>query len=103
MVFVYIHQDIKTAWQLTQDRELVKKRSIDRNGFIETCKLINANLTKIFSTFHDNNKFAFWVFKKNGDSLNSTSEAFFYDSFEKGNIKADIENILNQNYNIEEL
>jgi predicted ABC-type ATPase len=38
---VYIVQDTKVAWELTQARELVRKRAIEKSGFVETCSKIN--------------------------------------------------------------
>ncbi len=75
VVIVYIVQEAGAAWELTQARELVKKRAIERKGFIETCNRINANLYKIFKAHKDNPKFSFWIINKQGhiDLRNATA------------------------------
>lgn len=50
VIVVYIVQDTKMAWELTRARELVKKRAIEKQGFIETCNKINANLLRLESS-----------------------------------------------------
>ncbi len=103
VIVIYIHQDIKSAWKLTQDRELVKKRSIERKGFLRTAQQINDTLAGIFDDHRTNEKFAFWVIKKNGAPGMEDSEVMFYEGLDgKGDIK-DIEKILRQQYNIEEI
>jgi len=66
VIVVYIVQDAALAWKLTQARELVKKRAIERTGFIETCKKINLNLLNIFKKHKNNVKFSFWLIDKQG-------------------------------------
>lgn len=104
VIVVYVHQDINSAWKLTQDRELVKKRAIERTGFIETCQKITTSLRKIFATFSDNSHFAFWIVKKNGAPGTENSDLIFYDHIDQpSSDKAAIERILNEEYNVEEL
>lgn len=104
VVVLYVHQDINSAWKLTQDRELVKKRGIRRDGFIDTCTKITTSLQKIFTTFSDNPHFAFWIVKKNGSPGTENSDLVFYDHMdhETGN-KAAIEQILAEEYNVSEI
>lgn len=102
VIILYIHQDIKSAWNLTQDRELVKKRGIERTGFIETCKKMNSSLKKIFSSFAGNENFAFWVVKKNGAPGLENATTVLYD-YMSGTPRRDIESILNEEYNVNEL
>ncbi len=75
VIVVYIVQEANAAWELTQARELVKKRSIERKGFVETCNKINANLLKIFKTHNGDDKFSFWIINKRGhkDLRNATA------------------------------
>jgi hypothetical protein len=75
VIIVYIVQEADAAWELTQARELVKKRAIERKGFIETCNKINANLLKILKAHKDNSKFSFWIINKRGhkDLRNATA------------------------------
>ncbi len=51
VIVLYVHQDVASAWKLTQDRELVKKRSIEKIGFIKTCQNITLSLKAIFKSF----------------------------------------------------
>lgn len=103
VIVIYIHQDIESAWRLTQDRELVKKRAIERDGFIQTCQMIHANLRKVFAAFSSHDKFAFWAIKKNGAPGLENSEMVVYDH----SIEADpegrskVEELLSTEYNIE--
>ncbi|MDB5178105.1 MAG: zeta toxin family protein [Patescibacteria group bacterium] len=66
-IIVYLVQDAQKAWELTQARELVKKRSIERKGFLETCNKINVNLLEIFQVHKDNPNFEFWLINKQGE------------------------------------
>ena len=74
VVVVYIVQTPDVAWELTQARELVKKRAIEKKGFIETCNKINANLLNIFLSHKTNPNFRFWIINKHGqpDVSNAT-------------------------------
>jgi len=100
---IYIHQDIKSAWQLTQDRELVKKRSIEKAGFINTSRAINSSLQKIFGAFCKNDGFTMWIIKKNGLPGYENSEFILYDNAEMKASKNAIETVLSEEYNIKEL
>ncbi len=102
VVVIYIHQDVQSAWKLTQDRELVKKRAIEKEGFIETCKKINANLRKVFVTFAEDKSFAFWIIKKNGAPGMENATTVLYDGPD-GKERSDIEAILETDYNVSQL
>jgi predicted ABC-type ATPase len=102
VIVIYIHQDIQSAWQLTKDRELVKKRSIERQGFIETCQKITVNLKKIFTNFADNKSFAFWIVQKHGEPGLENATTVLYEG-PNGEIREEVESVLNANYNIDEL
>ena len=103
VLVIYIYQDAHSAWQLTKDRELVKKRSIEKDGFIKTCQSINKNLHDIFQTFHKSDEFTFWIIKKNGAPGMESSELVIYDHQENvGNVK-EIESVLDGEYNLEEI
>ena len=71
---IYIVQDIDKAWELTEAREIVKKRGIEREGFLQTCEKINKNLLNIFIAHKNNSAFTFWVIDKRGatDMANAT-------------------------------
>lgn len=103
VIVLYVHQDIKSAWRLTQDRELVKKRAIERSGFIDTCQRITLSLRKIFTAFQGNQHFAFWIVKKNGAPGTENSELILYDYLDDASDKSTVEQILNEDYNISEL
>lgn len=102
VIVLYVHQDISSAWKLTQDRELVKKRAIERNGFIKTCQSITISLRRIFDSFRDNPLFAFWVVKKNDAPGMENSDMFLYDIKNSNDEDRDaVEQILNESYNID--
>lgn len=104
VIVLYVHQDIASAWKLTQDRELVKMRAIERVGFIDTCQKISASLKNIFDSFRDNTNFAFWIVKKNGAPGTEDSEMFFYDYMDpESGDRATIERILDEGYNIDKI
>ena len=103
VIVIYIHQDMKTAWELTVDRELVKKRSIEKSGFIDTCNKITSSLKSIFHTHKTNPSFEFWVLKKNGDPGTNNSEVVLYEGDENDESAKKIEEILNIDYNVKEL
>lgn len=48
----YIYQDAEIAWKFTKDRELVERRKIDRNGFIDTYISLQENLRKLHNLSH---------------------------------------------------
>lgn len=103
IMVIYVHQDIKTAWSLTVDRELVKKRSIEKSGFIDTCNKITHSLKHIFDTFKASPSFSFWILKKNGDPGTQNSEVILYEGDGTGDPEEKIEEILNIDYNVKEL
>lgn len=95
---IYILQDAKMAWQLTQDRELVKKRAIEKVGFIETCRKINLNLLHIFSLYKNDSKFNFWIINKRGELGMENATAILH-GYGLDN-STQIEKELNKSYNI---
>jgi predicted ABC-type ATPase len=98
VVVVYILQDVKMAWGLTQARELVKKRAIEKSGFIETCTKINQNLLGIFNAHKTNPKFSFWIINKQGQTDLSKASAVFHGSeLDKAD---EIEKVLRASYTI---
>lgn len=103
VIVIYIHQDINSAWKLTQDRELVKKRAIERSGFIDTCQKITTSLNKIFQAFADRDDFAFWIVKKNGAPGLENSELVLFDYMADSGSRQDIEKVLQKTYNVNEL
>ncbi len=96
---VYIVQDAQVAWELTQARELVKKRAIERSGFLETCVKINKNLQGIFNAFKDQQKFNFWVIHKGGELSHANATTVIHGSGLDG-AKA-IEKLLETGYNLD--
>lgn len=100
---IYIHQDIKSAWQLTKDRELVKKRAIERMGFMQTAQRINNTLRNIFDEFCHEENFAFWIIKKDGSPGMENATMIAYEGSAPKYGRAGIEAILDQQYNIEEI
>jgi UDP-N-acetylglucosamine kinase len=94
---VYIAQDATLAWELTKARELVKKRSIERTGFIEACQKINSNLLNIFNKHKDDPKFHFWLIDKQGKNNTSQATAIIHDN--DLDSREEIENVLKQDYN----
>lgn len=77
---VYILQDAQVAWELTKARELVKKRSIEKQGFLETCTKINKSLQNIFHAFKDRDNFNFWLIDKGGAQSHANATAIIYGS-----------------------
>lgn len=98
---VYIVQDAKKAWELTRDRELVKKRAIEKKGFITTCNKINKSLSVVFKKFKDHDSFGMWIFNKNGKIGVSKASTILY-SQEIGSAD-EVEKILSETYNVSEL
>jgi predicted ABC-type ATPase len=96
---VYIVQDAQVAWELTQARELVKKRAIERRGFLETCDKINKNLQSIFRAFKDQPEFNFWVINKGGALSHANATAVIHSpSLDKTD---EIEKALKTGYNLD--
>lgn len=98
---VYIVQTAKSAWSLTQDREIVKKRSIEKPGFIATCNKINTSLLDVFQRFKNHEGFGFWIFDKNGKVGISEAMSIIY-SQEIGS-DDEVEKALRKTYNVSEL
>jgi len=98
VVIVYIVQDTSMAWELTQARELVKKRAIEKNGFIDTCNKINANLLNIFLAHKTNSNFTFLVIHKRGQHDMSNATAIMHDS--ELNQSEEIEKLLKTPYTV---
>lgn len=95
---VYIIQDAKMAWQLTQAREITKKRAIEREGFVETCNKINQNLLSIFQTFRSTPAFNFWILHKHGALGMENATAIIHGpELDK---TSQIEKELNKSYNL---
>ena len=61
----YIWQEPQKAWQLTKDRELLTKRGVNRDGFINACVRIPRNLKAIRKQFGES--VAFIAIKKSDD------------------------------------
>jgi len=98
VVVVYIVQDATLAWELTQARELVKKRSIERKGFIETCRKLNLNLLNIFEECKQNPNFSFWLIDKQGKRDTQQATAIIHNK--EIDSSREIEKALNRNYNV---
>ena len=98
VIVVYIVQDPALAWELTQARELVKKRSIARAGFVETCQKLNANLLNIFERHKNDPMFNFWLIDKQGKpNMNQATVIIHNREFDTAN---EVEKALKQNYNV---
>jgi predicted ABC-type ATPase len=99
VIVIYLVQDAVKAWELTQARETVKKRSIEREGFIETCNKINANLTNIFNELKDHKDFSFWLIDKQGEPDMKRATAIIHSS--ELDKSLEIEKALRKNYNVD--
>lgn len=99
VVVVYIVQDAKLAWELTQARELVKKRAIEKSGFIETCNKINANLLLIFQKHKNDPMFSFWLIDKHGQTNMKKAKAIIHNK--SLNSADEIERALQKTYNMD--
>jgi len=99
VIIIYIVQDVLKAWELTQARELVKKRAIEKAGFIETCNKINANLLTIFNTYKSNPQFSFWILNKRGQNDMSNATALMHSK--DLDVSAEIEKALKTDYNLD--
>lgn len=98
---VYIVQTAKMAWELTKDRELVKKRAIRKEGFVATCNKINANLLNIFHRFKDQANFGLWILNKNGKVGVGKATSIIYS--QQINSTNEVEKALQVTYNTNEL
>jgi predicted ABC-type ATPase len=98
---VYIVQTAQAAWALTKDRELVKKRAIEKEGFIATCNKINMSLLNIFQRFKDRDNFGLWIFNKNGKiGIGKATTILYSKDIGTG---SEVEKSLQQTYNTSEL
>ena len=98
---VYIVQAAPTAWILTKDRELVKKRAIEKEGFIITCAKINTSLLNIFQRFKDRDNFGFLIFNKNGKvGIGEATTILYSKDIGTG---SEVEKALRETYNTNEL
>ena len=64
----YIVLEASTAYDKTQNREKLIRRSISKDKFKFMCQNINQNLLKIFNNYKNNENFEFVYFDK-GDTL----------------------------------
>lgn len=95
---VYIVQDAGVAWELTQAREVVKKRAIEKHGFLETCDKINNSLQSIFRTLKGQPKFNFWVINKGGELSHANATAIIHSpSLDKTD---EVERVLKEHYTV---
>lgn len=99
VVVVYLVQDAATAWELTQSRELVMKRSIERDGFLVTCNKINTNLLAIFRAYQENQQFTFLLIDKHGEPSTGKATAILHSP--ELNKSTEIEEALQKGYNID--
>lgn len=53
VVIFYVWKEPSLAWQHTKDRQLVTKRGIDKDGFIEACINVPLNLHSVREKFGD--------------------------------------------------
>lgn len=98
VIVVYVVQDANVAWELTQAREVVKKRAIERNGFVATCNKINKNLLNIFKQHKDDPRFSFWLLDKQGHREMEKATAILHGS--DLNKSDEIEKALHKTYNV---
>lgn len=98
VVVIYIFQDASKAWELTQAREVVKKRAIERSGFVQTCQKINPNLLDIFRTNQELPNFSFWIINKQIKTDISQTSAIIHDR--QADQSQKIEKFLLRDYNI---
>lgn len=98
VIVVYVVQAPELAWGLTQARELVKKRSIERGGFVETCNKINGNLLRIFEAHKTNGHFSFWLIDKQGAPDMKQATATIHNA--EFDASDDIEKELHKSYNL---
>jgi hypothetical protein len=99
VIVVYIVQDAKLAWELTQARELIKKRAIEKTGFIEICDKINANLLLMFQKHKSDPMFSFWLIDKLGQPDMKKAKAIIHNN--ALNSADEIERALQKTYNID--
>lgn len=94
VMMVYMHDVAETAWQYTRSRESLTDRGIDKNGFIESCENITANLKTVVTRFRGKRTFSLSVVKQKAlrdkDYVILTNDP-------------DVDNIIDQGYNIDKL
>jgi len=94
VLMVYMYDDPKTAWYYTQVREAETDRGIDKAGFIDSCVNITSNLQEAIKKFRGNPHFSLTVVKQK--VLRDKNYDFLSDN-------DDVDNIINQGYNIDNL
>lgn len=94
VVMVYMYDEAQTAWEYTRIRESLTDRGIDKNGFIESCENITENLKSVVSLFRYNKAFTLTVVKQ---------KVLRDNNYEMLMENSDIDNIINQGYNIDKL
>lgn len=68
VLLLYVYKDPLASWKLTQDREVVTNRAINREGFINSCVTVPENVRKAMVEFA--NKIEITAIKKDKDSHN---------------------------------
>ena len=63
---VYVMQAAEPAWEMTGKRRQISGRPIEKEGFKDTCKKINPNLSQLLETHMDNPNFFFTLIDKAG-------------------------------------
>lgn len=86
VVIFYVWKEPSVAWQHTKDRQLVIKRGVDKDGFIEACINIPLNLGSVREKFDD--KIFFAAIKKDMKS----------DDFQMTRDNAEIDKLLELSY-----
>ena len=66
VVIFYVWKEPSLAWQHTLDRQLITKRGIDKNGFLEACLKVPKNLKAVSDKFGD--KIPIYAIKKDTES-----------------------------------
>lgn len=87
VVIFYVWKDPLLAWQHTKDRELLTKRGILREGFLESCVNVPKNIKHIHNSM--DNRATINLIKKDLDT----------DKFVLTNDSDEIDNVLAINYN----
>ena len=68
VVIFYVWKEPTASWQLTKDREVVTKRAIEKDGFIQACVNIPKNLRTVRKLYGDS--VTFIALKKESDGHN---------------------------------
>ena len=98
VVVVYIVLDVEKAWDVTQKREKVTKRGVDRASFVDTCNVINQRLLDIFNAYESNANFRFVYVDKKDNIAPSPSHEILKSQDSKQ--ATEIRNRLEINYDI---